>query len=134
MKDLDKVIEHFSFKMENTATIIVGGKDFNKGVRDLLIELKQLRRSQMQPAVKFLGNSIQDQFNHVISEINEIENEIYPPFANKIDKEKALDECNDGQISLESLKAIIEPDENKRRESMIKTIAKNDARGYYKAE
>ena len=96
-------------------------------------ELDQLRQSQIQPAVKFLSNSIGDQFQHVITEMEEVINELNSLIDDKDEtaRPRALDECNDWQISIETLKAIIEPDESKRKESMIKTIAKNQARLYY---
>lgn len=55
------------------------GSEVKKQCNDtvnLLIELKQLRRSQMQPAVKYLTNGFVSQFEHMKTEIDEIDNEI----------------------------------------------------------
>lgn len=104
---------------------VISGETFacTKELKGWLIELKQRRESVLSPATKFLNNDAQEQLLHVFNEFIEIRNAL----AFEI-KENQLDECNDGQISLETLKAIIEPDENKRRESMIKTIQKNTDR------
>jgi len=98
-----------------------------------LQELDQYRRSKLKPATKFLTNTPHEQWTHVMQEMEEALKEIIDLVDNKKEEAepKALDELNDLQISIETLKAIIEPDESKRMESMIRTVNKNNVRYYY---
>ena len=124
--------------MDRLDEIILDFQDNEEEVYDLLVELKQRRESALRPATKFLSSSIADQFQHVMSEMEEVINELNSLVDNgdETARPRSLDECNDWQISIETLKAIIEPDEDKRRESMIKTIKKNTDRkgGSYYAQ
>jgi hypothetical protein len=102
----------------------------SKDIYSALQELKNRRENDLRPANKFLGASINQQLIHVESELKEVVDAIYN--RNDVTRSVAeiLDEINDLQISAETLKAIIEPNEDVRRKAMIKTIRKNASRGY----
>jgi len=136
---MDKLIaikELYRDRMSGYVTDKAFIHDIEVFLPSLIEELQQLRKSQLKPATKFLGNSIEDQFYHIITELDESRTEVYRlsrqiklnSYKKDQTKLRALDELNDLQISCETLKAIIEPDENKRDESMIKTIQKNTNR------
>ena len=98
-----------------------------------LQEWDQLKKYKLKPAIKFLTNTPYEQWEHVLQEMDEALNEIIDLVDHEhVEvKSKVLDELNDLQISIETLKTIIEPDEEKRMESMIRTVNKNDVRYYY---
>lgn len=119
---MDDISKAFFLVHESDVTDEEAGKLYK-----LLHELELLRRSQIQPAVKYLSNTIDEQLDKVTNEFEELMNELIDlvDHGNEDARPRSLDECNDMQIVIETLKAIIEPDEDKRRESMIKTIQKN---------
>lgn len=76
-----------------------------KNIRKALTEFKQLRRSQMKPAVKYLGNSVEKQLIHMDTEVDEIFNEYYYKDSVKenIDIEKLAMEVIDLQFSCQTM-------------------------------
>jgi hypothetical protein len=102
-------------------------------IRDLFIELKQRRESDLRPADKFLGAKEFEQYAHVFSEFEEFKISFLHYWMNKCDDEKlhTIEELIDLQMSCETMIAILGLDEQQRREARCKVIEKNRARGYY---
>jgi hypothetical protein len=68
MNDLDKTIEYFNFGMRKSVCVNVSESNFNKGVRDLLMELQEKREVEVQSAKKYLSNTPWKQMEHIESE------------------------------------------------------------------
>lgn len=66
--DLDKAIEHFNFRMDMSACVTKGDREFNQGVRDLLVELRDKQAVEVLSAKKYLSNLPWKQMEHVESE------------------------------------------------------------------
>jgi hypothetical protein len=93
-------------------------------------ELKQLRRSQMQPAVKFLGNSIGKQLCHMQSELGETVNEFV---GIDIDIKKAAMEIIDLQFSCQTmLEGTLGLSKDQIADYIQMVVKKNADRGYDK--
>jgi hypothetical protein len=106
-----------------------------------LQELEILRRSQMQPAVKYLGNSIDDQWKHLNSEIAETCHELreYYDLTNidsensKIIKGKAIMEIIDIQFSCQTmLEGALGLSKYQIADYVQMVVKKNADRGYDK--
>lgn len=110
------------------------------GIVSLLKELQTRRESDIKPCNKYLGNSIGKQLAHIDTEQKEALDELrdYVIFKDvnieqaEQSRQAALMELTDWQTSIETLKTILEPDEQARRDVQKKVIAKNDERGYYR--
>jgi hypothetical protein len=95
-------------------------------VRDCMVELKQLRRSQMQPAVKYLGNDVMKQFRHMYSELVEISNEMW-------DVCKLIEEIIDLQFSCQTmLEGPLGLSKSQIADYVQMVVKKNADRGYDK--
>jgi hypothetical protein len=104
-------------------------------IHDLLQELKQRRESELRPADKFLGNSLNAQMYHVKSELEECI-EAYENLIIEFDycqskQEKLIEELIDLQMSCETMICLLGLDEQQRMEARKKVIEKNTARHYY---
>jgi hypothetical protein len=108
--------------------ITMKDKEEISDVFKLLKELKQLRKSQLQPAVRFLGNSIVKQLYHMHSELDEVENEMSKNFINKI---MLAMEVVDLQMSCQTfLEGSMGLSKEQIAEFVQEVKAKNDARKY----
>jgi len=130
---MDKLDEHI-IKCKSIENIFGG----ESTIASWLIELKQRRESDLRPADKFLGNTINRQVLHVNSELGEIQDAIFKIKNPTMDMnfEEAMnhiaEEIADAQMSLETLFVVCGFDEQQRREARRKVIEKNEARHYYR--
>jgi len=101
-------------------------------------ELDQLRRSQIQPAVKFLSNSIMNQLNHIQSEYGEV-SLAFVQFCNincpggEKKKENLIEELIDLQFSCQTmLEGPLKLTKEQIADAIQKVVQKNKARDYDK--
>jgi hypothetical protein len=88
--------------------------------------LLALQRSALRPATKYLTSTIDEQMDHIFSEVAEVENALeYENY------QRVSEELVDLQMSCETLLTILGLDEQQRNEVRRKVIEKNAARGYY---
>lgn len=110
---------------ENYRYTICCGEHVEDGIRELLLELQDLRSAELRPATKFLGNTKYQQYGHISEEYIEVANSLE-------DEQHLIEELIDLQMSCETMLAILGFDEEARRGLCRQVIAKNEARGYYK--
>ena len=102
------------------------GVAIERDVLPLLQELQDRRSSDLRPCDKFLNKKAWEQFDHIVSELVEVDEEFM-----SFNEERIAEEVVDVQMSCETLLAIIGLDEQQRRDMRRKVIAKNEARQYY---
>lgn len=102
-------------------------------------ELAQLRQSQMQPAVRYLDNSLIKQWNHVLEEVHEVRDAYWchinsnPHPSVTFIKEHLVEELIDLQFSCQTMmEGPLQLTKSQIADSIQKVVAKNKARGYYK--
>ena len=128
--------------MEN---IILAVSDSNmlgeqKGeIWELLRELKELRRSAIQPEVKYLGNSERKQLKHIYSEYNGIKNALWsyerscPGEGFKFITDNLIREIIDLQFSCQNmLEGPLKLSKEQIADAIQKVIEKNHVRLYDK--
>jgi len=94
----------------------------------LMQELGQLRRSQMQPAVKYLGVTAEEQYEHLRSEIIEVDREWW-----KKDFPKMIEEIIDLQFSCQTmLEGPLKQTKSQIADAIQKVVEKNRVRDYDK--
>jgi hypothetical protein len=134
---LDEMIEI----TENYRYTICCGEHVEDDIRELLLELKDRRETELKPATKFLGNTTDKQFAHIRSELIEAWEIIellciFPKTADNYGErvQEAAEELIDLQMTCCTMLAILGLDESQRREARRKVIEKNRSRGYYEEE
>jgi hypothetical protein len=130
MDRLDTLIDNLTDKIAKYKDITVISES-NQKILDYLIELKQLRRSQIQPAVKFLGNGINKQFAHMDSEMDEILKEYF--YGEPTDHDKLAMEIIDLQFSCQTmLEGPLGLTKDQIADYVQMVVKKNADRGYDK--
>lgn len=103
--------------------------DYHAKILEWLLELKERRESDLRPAMKFLTNTPSQQFQHVLSEVQEATAEVEMLLRDY--KERFVEELIDTQMSIETELYILGLNTQQIREARRKVIAKNEVRGYY---
>lgn len=98
-----------------------------------LQELRQRRSSALIPAVKYLTNTVDQQFGHLEGEIREVRKEVALCKTNKSTTvDRIAEELVDVQMSAETMLEILGFCEEERMELRKSVIKKNKDRGYDK--
>ena len=102
----------------------------SKDILAALSELQERRETELRPATKFLVNSLMKQFDHLKSEIFEVDKALAYIWTDR-NKNPLAEELVDLQMSAETMLTILGADIPEVRR---KVIAKNAARGYYEVD
>lgn len=102
-------------------------------IKAALQELLDRVTSDVRPADKYLTSSIGAQWNHILTENNEEQVALceYQISMNDETRTALAMELVDGQMSRETMLAILGYDAHGRREIRRRVIEKNRVRGYY---